>query len=69
VGEFHGDIGQALVDRRLGVVSLFPTHRAHSHPNNYLSAVYYVRTWPGADSINFHDLAARLASSGHRSRS
>ena len=30
-------------------------HRAHSHPNNYLSAVYYVRTWPGADTINFHD--------------
>jgi uncharacterized protein (TIGR02466 family) len=30
-------------------------HRAHSHPNNYLSAVYYVRTRPGADSINFHD--------------
>ena len=30
-------------------------HRAHSHPNNYLSAVYYVRTWAGADSINFHD--------------
>jgi len=30
-------------------------HRAHSHPNNFLSAVYYVRTWPGADSINFHD--------------
>ena len=30
-------------------------HRMHSHPNNYLSAVYYVRTWPGADSINFHD--------------
>jgi uncharacterized protein (TIGR02466 family) len=30
-------------------------HRAHSHPNNYLSAVYYVRTWSGADSINFHD--------------
>ena len=31
------------------------SHRAHSHPNNYLSAVYYVRAWPGADSINFHD--------------
>lgn len=30
-------------------------HRAHSHPNNYLSAVYYVRTLPGADTINFHD--------------
>ncbi len=31
------------------------SHRAHSHPNNHLSAVYYVRTWPGADTINFHD--------------
>jgi uncharacterized protein (TIGR02466 family) len=30
-------------------------HRAHSHPNNFLSAVYYVRTPPGADTINFHD--------------
>ena len=30
-------------------------HRAHNHPNNFLSGVYYVRTWPGADSINFHD--------------
>jgi uncharacterized protein (TIGR02466 family) len=30
-------------------------HREHSHPNNFLSAVYYVRTRPGADSINFHD--------------
>jgi oxalate decarboxylase/phosphoglucose isomerase-like protein (cupin superfamily) len=23
-------------------------HRAHSHPNNFLSAVYYVRTGHGA---------------------
>jgi uncharacterized protein (TIGR02466 family) len=30
-------------------------HRAHSHPNNFLSAVYYVRIRAGADSINFHD--------------
>jgi uncharacterized protein (TIGR02466 family) len=30
-------------------------HRVHSHPNNFLSAVYYVRVHPGADSINFHD--------------
>lgn len=30
-------------------------HKAHYHPNNYLSGVYYVRTRPGADSINFHD--------------
>ena len=30
-------------------------HRAHTHPNNFLSGVYYVRTGPGADTINFHD--------------
>ena len=27
----------------------------HSHPNNYLSGVYYVRVPPGANTINFHD--------------
>lgn len=30
-------------------------HRAHSHPNNFLSGVYYIQTHPGADTINFHD--------------
>lgn len=30
-------------------------HRAHSHPNNFLSGAYYVRTRAGADTINFHD--------------
>jgi uncharacterized protein (TIGR02466 family) len=30
-------------------------HKLHSHPNNYLSGVYYLRTHPGADTINFHD--------------
>jgi uncharacterized protein (TIGR02466 family) len=30
-------------------------HRLHSHPNNFLSGAYYVCTWPGADTINFHD--------------
>jgi uncharacterized protein (TIGR02466 family) len=30
-------------------------HKAHTHPNNFLSAVYYVRTHPGANTINFHD--------------
>ena len=30
-------------------------HKTHHHPNNFLSGVYYVRTRPGADSINFHD--------------
>jgi uncharacterized protein (TIGR02466 family) len=30
-------------------------HKVHSHPNNFLSGVYYVRVLPGADTINFHD--------------
>jgi uncharacterized protein (TIGR02466 family) len=30
-------------------------HRVHSHPNIYLSAVYYVQTTQGANTINFHD--------------
>jgi uncharacterized protein (TIGR02466 family) len=30
-------------------------HRANSHPNNFLSGVYYVQTHPGTDTINFHD--------------
>lgn len=31
------------------------SHRLHSHPNNFLSGVYYVRAGEGADTINFHD--------------
>ena len=31
------------------------SHRSHSHPNNYLSGVYYVQTRAGGDTINFHD--------------
>ena len=30
-------------------------HKTHNHPNNFLSCVYYVRTHPGTDTINFHD--------------
>lgn len=30
-------------------------HPRHSHPNNYLSGVYYVRTSEGSDVIFFHD--------------
>lgn len=30
-------------------------HKVHCHPNNFLSGVYYLRTHPGADTINFHD--------------
>lgn len=31
------------------------SHKLHSHPNNFLSGVYYVRTGEGAGTINFHD--------------
>ncbi len=30
-------------------------HRMHTHPNNFLSGVYYLHTAEGADTINFHD--------------
>ncbi len=30
-------------------------HSMHSHANNFLSGVYYVKTPPGADSISFRD--------------
>jgi uncharacterized protein (TIGR02466 family) len=30
-------------------------HRMHSHPNNFLSGVYYVQLPEGAKTINFHD--------------
>ena len=31
------------------------SHAIHTHPNNFLSGVYYVQTWPGADTVNCHD--------------
>ena len=37
------------------VLAMGAAHRAHGHPNNFLSGVYYVRTGPGTDTINFHD--------------
>lgn len=30
-------------------------HSSHTHPNNYLSGVYYVQAGKGADAINFYD--------------
>jgi len=30
-------------------------HHAHTHPNNWLSMVYYVRTPTGGDTIRFYD--------------
>jgi uncharacterized protein (TIGR02466 family) len=35
-------------------------HMPHSHPNNYLSGVYYAQTQPGADKISFHDPRTQL---------
>ncbi|HYV56076.1 MAG TPA: 2OG-Fe(II) oxygenase family protein [Candidatus Nitrosopolaris sp.] len=39
----------------LNVLPKGAAHRLHTHPNNFLSGVYYVRTHPGANTINFHD--------------
>ncbi len=33
----------------------------HTHPNNFLSGVHYLRTGPGADRINFHDPRSHTA--------
>jgi uncharacterized protein (TIGR02466 family) len=41
------------------VLAVGAAHRAHSHPNNFLSAVYYVQIERGADTINFHDPRAQ----------
>lgn len=34
-------------------------HQAHTHPNNFLSGVYYAKTQAGADTVNFHDPRAQ----------
>ncbi len=36
-------------------------HKIHTHPNNFLSGVYYVHTPAGADTINFHDPRAQTS--------
>ncbi len=36
-------------------------HPEHSHPNNYLSGVYYLRAPRGADTIAFHDPRPQVA--------
>lgn len=43
----------------LNVLSPGRAHRTHSHPNNFLSGVYYVQTQAGADTVNFHDPRAQ----------
>ena len=34
-------------------------HPIHSHPNNFVSGVYYLSTHEGADTVNFHDPRAQ----------
>jgi len=36
-------------------------HSPHVHPNNYLSAVYFIRSPSGADTITFYDPRERAA--------
>src|SRR5262245_15509649 len=36
-------------------------HKLHTHPNNFLSGVYYLRISAGADTINFHDPRSQTA--------
>ena len=50
-----GDTAIELTGCWANVLGEGATHRLHNHPNNFLSGVYYVRTEPGADTINFHD--------------
>lgn len=37
------------------VLSRGAAHKLHHHPNNFLSAVYYLQTHSGANTVNFHD--------------
>lgn len=37
------------------------SHGVHTHPNNFLSGVYYLQTQAGADTINFHDPRVQTA--------
>jgi uncharacterized protein (TIGR02466 family) len=50
-----GDVALEITACWVTVLAKGAAHRMHSHPNNFLSAVYYLRTHAGADSINFHD--------------
>jgi len=36
-------------------------HRMHTHPNNFLSGVYYVQVQGDADTVNFHDPRGQTA--------
>ena len=50
-----GNEGARITACWVNVLAPGRAHGAHSHPNNFLSGVYYVQTQEGADTINFHD--------------
>jgi len=50
-----GDLPHEITGCWANVLTRGAAHKLHSHPNNFLSGVYYVCTGPGADTINFHD--------------
>lgn len=41
------------------VLAAGASHKIHAHPNNYLSGIYYVHTFDGANTVNFHDPRAQ----------
>jgi uncharacterized protein (TIGR02466 family) len=50
-----GEVDYEITGCWVTVLAPGASHKPHSHPNNFLSGVYYVRTGEGADTINFHD--------------
>lgn len=56
-----GDFGFEITACWATVLAPGAAHKPHSHPNNLLAGVYYVRVPAGADTINFHDPRAQAA--------
>jgi uncharacterized protein (TIGR02466 family) len=56
-----GDLKASLTGCWINVNAPAAEHKMHTHPNNFLSGVYYVQVQDGADSINFHDPRAQTA--------
>jgi uncharacterized protein (TIGR02466 family) len=54
-GPVSNEAGLAITGCWANVNAPGAAHPEHSHPNNYLSGVYYLVTPAGADTIDFHD--------------
>ena len=55
-----GHEGFAITACWANVLAPGAEHRAHHHPNNFLSGVYYVSVAEGADTLQFHDPRAQV---------